>query len=55
MMAVGAFDDVAAFRLASEIFIDEKPEGYAFAGEHPRLTAAETLAKFASSPSTPSP
>lgn len=47
MMAVGAFDDQAPFRVASEIFIDDKPEGYAFAGEHPRLTAQETIAKFA--------
>ena len=47
MMSVGAFDDPTPFRLASEIFIDDKPEGYAFAGDHPRLTGAETLAKFA--------
>ncbi len=47
MMSVGSFDDQTQFRLASEIFIDEKPEGYSIAGDHPRLTAAETLAKFA--------
>lgn len=47
MMGAGTFDDAAGFELASEIFIDEKPPGYAFAGDHPRLTAAETLAKFA--------
>jgi hypothetical protein len=46
-VAAGAFDDQGPFRLASEIFIDEKPAGYAFAGDHPRLTAAETIAKFA--------
>lgn len=35
------------FRLATEIYIDHKPAGYAFAGDHPQLTEAETLAKFA--------
>ena len=28
-------------------FIDKKPAGYAFEGSHPRLTEAETFAKFA--------
>lgn len=48
MMSVGAFDDPSAFRLVREIFIDHKPVGYAFAGDHPRLTEAETLASFES-------
>lgn len=52
LMSVGAFDDQAPFKLASEIFIDRKPEGYAFAGDHPRLTEAETLARM-KPPSTP--
>jgi hypothetical protein len=46
-MSVGAFDDPSAFRLALEIFIDQKPDGYALAGDHPRWTEAETFAKFA--------
>lgn len=46
MMSVGAFDDQASFRLVEEIYIDGKPDGYALAGDHPRLTEAETLAKF---------
>lgn len=50
MMTAGTFDDQTAFKLASEIFIDGKPDGYAFAGDHPRLTEAETLAKFAPKP-----
>jgi hypothetical protein len=29
-----------------EIFVDNKPAGYAFAGDHPRLTEAEFLAQF---------
>lgn len=47
MMSVGAFDDPSQFRLVLEIFIDNKPEGYAFAGDHARLTEAETLARLA--------
>jgi hypothetical protein len=49
MLCVGAFDDSSELRLTREIFIDHKPDGYAFAGEHPRLTAAETLAEYAPS------
>ena len=45
-MSVGTFDDQSPFQLAMEIFIDRKPEGYSFAGEHPRLTEAETFAKL---------
>jgi hypothetical protein len=47
MMSVGAFDDPTPFRLVREIFIDHKPEGYALAGDHPRWTEAETLARLA--------
>lgn len=47
VMSVGSFDDPSAFRLVEEIFIDRKPNGYAFAGDHPRLTEADTFAKFA--------
>jgi len=50
MMSVGAFDDQAAFRLVREIFVDAKPAGYAFAGDHPRWTEAETLAHYAPPP-----
>ena len=46
-MAVGALDDAAAFSLGEEIFIDDKPAGYGFRGDHPRLTGAECLAKHA--------
>jgi hypothetical protein len=47
MMSAGSFDEASRFELASEIFVDNKPAGYAFAGDHPRLTEAETLARFA--------
>jgi hypothetical protein len=46
MMSVGAFDDASMFRLVREIFIDRKPDGYAFAGEHPRWTEAETFERL---------
>ncbi len=45
-MCVGVFDDPSDFALASEIFVDRKPDAYALAGEHPRLTEAETLKKY---------
>ena len=46
-MAVGLFDDTSGFELVREIFVDRKPGAYAFAGDHRRLTEAETLALFA--------
>lgn len=46
LMSVGAFDDQAPFRLVREIFIDRKPDGYAFAGDHQRWTEAETFARL---------
>jgi len=45
-ISVGAFDDPAPFRLVREIFIDNKPSGYAFAGDHPRWTEAETFERL---------
>lgn len=42
----GIFPDDALLPLAEEIFIDEKPEYYAFAGDAPKLTGAEVLAKY---------
>ena len=41
---LGTFDDQAPFRLEGEIFIDEKPDSYSLAGDHPRLTGAEFFA-----------
>jgi hypothetical protein len=46
IMSAGAFDDQGAFKLASEIYIDRKPDGYSLAGDHPRLTEAETIARY---------
>ncbi len=46
IMWMGAFDDPTSFTLVGEIYIDEKPPGYDFAGEHPRLTGEEFLASM---------
>ncbi len=39
----GAFDDNEGFELEREIYLDNKPAGYNFAGEHPRMTEHEFL------------
>ncbi|MEJ7601516.1 MAG: GFA family protein [Kofleriaceae bacterium] len=44
--SVGAFDDPTPFRLVREIFIDRKPPGYAFEGDHERWTEAETFERL---------
>ena len=46
-VAAGLFENAGGFTLASEIYIDRKPAGYAFAGEHPVKTQAEVEAAFA--------
>jgi hypothetical protein len=45
-MSVGAFDDDSKFRLVREIFIDRKPPGHDFAGDHARWTEEETFARL---------
>ncbi len=45
-ICIGAFDDRDGLVVASEIFIDSKPDGFSFAGDHPRLNEKETLAKY---------
>ena len=45
-VSVAAFDPPIDARLALEIFIDEKPAGYAFAGETRKMTGAEIVALF---------
>jgi len=46
IVATGAFDDPEQFALAGEIYVDEKPGGYNFAGDHPRLTGEEFMASM---------
>lgn len=45
-LSAGVLDDLSGVELSREIFVDRKPGLYALAGEHPRLTEAETLALF---------
>ncbi len=48
-MWVGTFDDQTPFRLAGEIYIEEKPAGYDFAGDHARMTGEEFMASIGGS------
>jgi hypothetical protein len=45
-LPMGLFDDQSKFTLVDEIYIDNKPQGYDFVGEHPRLTEKEFLASI---------
>jgi hypothetical protein len=40
-LGMGAINDQESFRVTREIYIDQKPPGYEFAGTHPRLTGEE--------------
>ena len=48
VVSAQAFDDPSVFAFASEIYVDAKPDNYAFAGDRVRLTGAEVEARFAS-------
>lgn len=50
--AVGALDDLDGLTMTSEIFIDRKPNAYAFSGERLRMTETEVMAMFAPGAST---
>jgi hypothetical protein len=43
---MGTFDDQHVFRLAGEIFVDEKPAAYDLSGDHARLTGEEFMASL---------
>lgn len=45
-LLAGLFDDLDGFTFSEEIFVDEKPDYYDFAGGRERLTGPEVLAKF---------
>lgn len=47
MMALGAFDDQSGLEMSHQVFIDEKPDGYAFANDTPTMTGAEVFAMYA--------
>jgi hypothetical protein len=48
-LSLGLLDEPSLVPFGGEIYIDAKPECYAFAGDHPRLTAAEFEAAMAAS------
>lgn len=45
-LAAGLFDDAAGAKMKVEFFVDGIPQGYALAGDHKKLTTAQTLALF---------
>ncbi|WP_226341058.1 GFA family protein [Gemmobacter serpentinus] len=49
-LSVGILDDLTGLSLNQEIYIDQKPAGYAFAGDHDRLTGDEFEALLQASP-----
>lgn len=46
-ISAGTLDDMSGLDFDSEIFIDAKPENYAFAGERKKMTEADVLAMAA--------
>ena len=46
-VGLGTLDDANGLPLTGEIFIDLKPDGYAFAGDTEKMTQAQVLAMFA--------
>ncbi len=49
-ISAGALDDLSGLTLATEIFIDHKPELYDFANATTRLTEAQFLAEIGAGP-----
>ena len=49
-LAAGLFENAAGNTLKIEFFSDHMPEGYALAGDHRRLSDAETIDLFTSPP-----
>jgi hypothetical protein len=47
-LPIGLFDDASGMRMTSEIYIDHKPDSFAYAGEgRALLTRADCVARFA--------
>ena len=40
-VSAGLFDNAAGLTLTSESYIDRKPEGFSYAGDHQRITEAQ--------------
>jgi len=43
---IGLLDDASGLTFTNEIYIDHKPDSFAYDGNRARLTRAQTLAKF---------
>ena len=43
---IGLLDDPSGLTMTQEIFIDCKPDGFAYTGDHSRSTRAEVFAKY---------
>ena len=50
----GSLDDMSGLTFATEVYIDAKPDAYAFAGDHKRMTEAEVMAMVANMEGGPS-
>ncbi|MFK7838599.1 MAG: GFA family protein [Sulfitobacter sp.] len=46
-LSAGLFDNAGGAPLKLEFFADQCPQGYALAGDHRKMTTAETIALFA--------
>lgn len=46
-MSAGLFDNAGGTTLGLELYIDKKPEGYAFSGTRRQMTEADVMAAFA--------
>jgi hypothetical protein len=52
---LGLFDDPGGFALTNEIYIDHKPDSFAFVGEgHEKLTRDDCVARFTDASAAPS-
>lgn len=52
-LSAGLLDDRDGLRLVQEIYVDRKPDGYAFAGPTEQLTGAEFEARLAGHAASP--
>ena len=50
MVPVGLFEDQDGLRFAKQVFVDERPDYYAFSNETNNLTGKQCLAAFADHP-----
>ncbi|AHM03419.1 Gfa-like protein [Roseibacterium elongatum DSM 19469] len=49
-LAAGSLDDMSGLTFTTEVYIDAKPDNYAFAGDRARLTEADVMAMVNAGP-----